>query len=63
MGVGLSVAVILTSHLFYLHLDLWFWNSNIVVFIRVTDPGRYLTDTDPADEKKTDPSSDEILHI
>ena len=40
VGVGLSVAVILTSHLFYLHLDLWFQNSNIVVFIRVTDPGQ-----------------------
>ena len=49
VGVGLSVAVILTSHLFYLHLDLWFQNSDIVVFIRVTDPGRYLTDMDPAD--------------
>ena len=33
-----------------------------MVFIRVTDPGQYLTDTDPADEKKTDPGLDEILH-
>ena len=32
----------------------------------VADPGRYLTDPDPADRKKTDPDPgsdpDEILH-
>ena len=33
-----------------------------MVLIRVTDPGRFLTDTDPDNEKKTDLGPDEILH-